>query len=129
LFIIFFASSILSEMFSTIARRVIRKEQAMYASIRKYYIIPGTLEELLRHVREGFVPIISQMPGFRAYYVLEVRNDEVVSISIFDTQAGAEESVRQSADWVAKDLASFLQGLPEIIVGQVRVQSGLMSFQ
>ncbi len=101
----------------------------MYASIRKYYIIPGTLEELLRHVREGFVPIISQMPGFRAYYVLEVRNDEVVSISIFDTQAGAEESVRQSADWVAKDLASFLQGLPEIIVGQVRVQSGLMSFQ
>lgn len=101
----------------------------MYASIRKYYITPGTLEELLRHVREGFVPIISQMPGFRAYYVLEVRNDEVVSISIFDTQAGAEESVRRSADWVAKDLVSFLQGLPEIIVGQVRVQSGLMSLQ
>jgi len=129
LFIIFFASSFLSEMFSTIARCVIRKEQAMYASIRKYYIIPGTLEELLRRVQEGFVPLISQIPGFRAYYVLEVRNDEVLSISIFDTQAGAEESVRRSADWVAKDLASFLQGLPEIIVGQVRVQSGLMSFQ
>ena len=93
----------------------------MFASVRKYYIIPGTSEEFLRRVRRGFVPLISQVPGFRAYHVLQVRDDEVISVSIFDTQAGAEESVRRAADWVAKNIASFIQGLPEITVGQVKI--------
>jgi heme-degrading monooxygenase HmoA len=93
----------------------------MYASIREYYIIPGTAEEFLRRVQEGFVPLISQVPGFGAYYVLQVRNDEVVSISLFDTQAGAEESVRRAAAWVAEHLVSFLQGFPEITVGHVSI--------
>jgi heme-degrading monooxygenase HmoA len=98
-----------------------RKEQAMYASIRKYYIIPGTAEEFLRRVQGGFVPLISQVPGFQAYYVLQVRDDEVISVSIFDTQAGAEDSVRRAAEWVAKNIASFIQGLPEITAGQVKI--------
>jgi heme-degrading monooxygenase HmoA len=98
-----------------------RKEQAMYASIRKYSIVPGTAEEFLRRVQQGFVPLISKASGFRAYYVLQVRNDEVVSVSIFDTQAGAEESVRRAADWVAKNISSFIQGLPEVTVGHVRI--------
>jgi heme-degrading monooxygenase HmoA len=93
----------------------------MYASVRKYYITPGTAEEFLRRVRGGFVPLISQVPGFRAYYVLQVRDDEVISVSIFDSQAGAEESVRRAAEWVAKNISSFIQGLPEITVGHVRI--------
>ncbi len=93
----------------------------MYASIRKYYIIPGTAEEFMRRVREGFVPLISQVSGFHAYYVVQVRDDEVISVSIFDSQAGAEESVRRAADWVAKNISSFIQGLPEITVGYVRI--------
>ncbi|HZU03161.1 MAG TPA: antibiotic biosynthesis monooxygenase [Ktedonobacteraceae bacterium] len=93
----------------------------MYASIRKYYLIPGTVEQFMRRVQEGFVPLISRVPGFRVYYVLQVRDDEVISVSIFDSQAGAEESVRRAADWVAKNLSSFIQGLPEVTVGYVRI--------
>lgn len=93
----------------------------MYASIRKYYIIPGTAEEFLRRVQQGFVPLISQVSDFRAYYVLQVRDDEVISVSLFETLAGSEESVRRAADWVAKNLSTFIQGLPEIAVGNVRI--------
>jgi hypothetical protein len=99
----------------------------MYIAIRKYYIIPGTIGEWMRRVKEGFVPIISQVPGFVGYYALEVRNDEAVTISIFDTQAGADESVRQAVEWVDHNLASLNQGLPEITVGQARVHSDLVS--
>jgi len=99
----------------------------MYIAIRKYYVIPGTVDEWMRRVQEGFVPIISQVPGFVAYYALEVRNDEAVTVSIFDTQAGADESVRRAAEWVAHNLASLNQGLPEITVGHARIQSGLVS--
>jgi heme-degrading monooxygenase HmoA len=93
----------------------------MYASIRKYDIIPGTAEEFLRRVQQGFVPLISQVSGFRAYYVLQVGDDQVISVSLFDSQSGAEESVRRAADWVAKNISSFIQGLPEIAVGHVRI--------
>ena len=93
----------------------------MYASIRRYHILPGTAEEFLRRVQQGFVPLISQVSGFRAYYVLQVRDDEVLSVSIFDSQAEAEQSVRRAADWVAKNISSFMQGLPEITVGHVRI--------
>lgn len=96
----------------------------MYIAIRKYYIIPGAVDEWMRRVHWGFVPIISQAPDFVAYYALKVRDDEAVTVSIFDTQAGAEESVRQAAEWVATNIASLNQGLPEIIVGHVRAHSG-----
>jgi antibiotic biosynthesis monooxygenase len=106
---------------SLFSRHIHRKEPVMYASIRKYYVIPGHVDEWMRRVQAGFVPIISNGPGFIAYYALQVRDDEAVTVSIFDTQAGAETSVRQAADWVAKNLESLNQGLPEITVGQVRV--------
>lgn len=93
----------------------------MYASIRKYYLIPGTAEEFMQRVQEGFVPLISQVQGFRAYYVLQVRDDQVISVSLFDSPAGAEESVRRAADWVAKNISSFIQGRSEIAVGHVRI--------
>jgi heme-degrading monooxygenase HmoA len=93
----------------------------MYIAVRKYYIHPGAVEEWMRRVQEGFVPLIKEMPGFLAYYALKVREDEAVTISIFETQKGAELSVQQAAEWVAKHLVSLLQTFPEIIVGQVRV--------
>jgi heme-degrading monooxygenase HmoA len=93
----------------------------MYASIRKYHVHPGTAEEFLRRVHQGFVPLISKTSGFRAYYVLQVGNDQVVSVSVFDSQAGAEESVRRAADWVAKNISSFIQDQPEVAVGHVRI--------
>src|ERR1700694_5835966 len=107
------------------ARCIARKGQAMYIAIRKYYIIPGTVEEWMQRVQQGFVPLISQVPGFQAYYALKVREDEAVTISIFDTQAGAEESVRRAAAWVANNLAALNQGLPEITVGHVSVYQGV----
>jgi hypothetical protein len=94
----------------------------MHASIRKYYINPGTGKEFLQSVQEGFVPIISQVTGFAAYYVLEVGENQVITISLFDSQAGAEASVQQAADWVARHLVPFLQRPPEITaIGQVRI--------
>jgi len=100
---------------------ICRKEPVMYASVRKYYVIPGSVDEWMRRVQVGFVPLISKVSGFIGYYALQVRDDETMTVSIFETQAGAEESVRQAADWVAKNLESLNQGLPEITVGQVRV--------
>ena len=41
----------------------------MYASIRQGKAKPGMAEELTRRIKEGAIPIISDVEGFRAYYV------------------------------------------------------------
>ena len=41
----------------------------MYAAIRQAKAKAGTAEELARRVKEGAIPIISDVEGFMAYYV------------------------------------------------------------
>ncbi len=93
----------------------------MYASVRRYKTSPGAASEIARRVNQGFVPIISKAPGFVAYYVVDGGNDVAASISVFQNQAGAEESNRMAADWVKKNIASLFSGPPEITAGEVTV--------
>jgi len=92
----------------------------MYASVRRY-AIEGSAEELARRVREGFVPIIRQTNGFVAYYVVDGGDGSVASMSIFQDQAGAEESNRKAADWVRANLEALLPKRPEVTAGEVTV--------
>ncbi len=93
----------------------------MYLSVRRYEMDVEAVDELMRRVEEGFVPIISNAPGFIAYYALDAGEGVVASISIFTDQAGAEESNRLAADYVRANLAALLQFLPEITAGEVKV--------
>ena len=54
-----------------------------------------------------FAAFISQAPGFVAYYIVDAGNHVVASISLFQDQAGAEESNRMAADWVKENIAAF----------------------
>ena len=63
----------------------------MYASIRQGKAKTGMAEELTRRIKEGAIPIISDVEGFRAYYVVYASDDTVTAISIFNDYAGAEE--------------------------------------
>src|SRR5436190_10774597 len=95
------------------------KEGIMYAAIRRYKVQPGSGEEIARRAREGFVPLISKAAGFVAYYGVVGPNDEVVTVSIFENQAGAEQSVNLAAGWVRENLAQYIQGPPEVLTGDV----------
>ena len=66
----------------------------MYASIRYYRT--AKLDEVIRQVTEHFMPMISRAPGFQAYYLVHAGQDVTISVSIFDTRAGAEASNRRS---------------------------------
>ncbi len=95
----------------------------MYASVRRYEIDPASLDELKGRVEEGFVPIVSGVPGFVAYYVVSAGDGEVISINLFEDKAGADESTRRAADWVGENLASLLPNAPEVAAGEVIVQA------
>ncbi len=94
----------------------------MYATVRRYEGVTDPAEAG-RRVSEGFVPLISQVPGFVAYYWVDAGDGVMLSTSVFDDQAGAEESTRRAGDFVREHLASLLPNPPQVTAGQV-VASG-----
>ena len=90
----------------------------MYASVRRY---EGVIDpaETGRRVEEGFVPLISDLPSFVAYYWLDAGDGVMCSTSVFDDQAGAEASNERAAGWVKENLAELLPNPPEITAGPV----------
>jgi hypothetical protein len=92
----------------------------MHVSIRKYNINDATkVEEIANLAAAGFIPIISQSPGFIAYYGIATGPDEIATISIFEDQAGAEESTRRAGEWVRQNLAQHVSKPPQIIAGDI----------
>ena len=91
-----------------------------YISVRRYEGMTD-IEEVVRRTEAGFVPIVSSTPGFIAYHAIDSGGGVVATISIFETQAGAEESNRRAADWVKENLASFVSAPPQITAGETLV--------
>ena len=65
----------------------------MYAAIRQGKAKTGMAEELARRIKEGAIPIISDVEGFMAYYVVYAPDDTVTAISIFNDYAGRKSRI------------------------------------
>ncbi|MEU8591299.1 hypothetical protein AB0C59_30495 [Streptomyces sp. NPDC048664] len=90
----------------------------MYAVVRRYEGVTDPVEAG-RRVNEGFVPLLRQVPGFVAYYWIDAGEGVMVSTSVYEDRAGADESVRRAADFVRDSLASLLPHPPQVTAGQV----------
>jgi hypothetical protein len=97
-----------------------RKEAQMFAAIRYYRTTSDSVDEVVRQIKEVFVPVIRDTTGFVAYFVLTPRQDEIVSVSVFEDQRGAEESNKKAEEWVRQNLSELLPA-PEFAAGQVVV--------
>jgi hypothetical protein len=92
----------------------------MYATVRR---IEGVTDpsEVGRQVEEGFIPIISEMPGFVAYYLVDAGEGVMVSTSVFEHQEAEEESTWRAGEFVAQHLAALIPNPPQITAGDVVV--------
>jgi hypothetical protein len=95
----------------------------MYAAIRQGRPKAGMAEGLARRIKEGAIPIISNVPGFKAYYVIYAPDDTVTAISIFDNYGAAEESNRRGLAWIEQSLAPLLIGPATAVAGPVIVHT------
>ena len=85
----------------------------MHASIRKYRIDTDAVAALKFRVEDGFVPIISKLPGFVSYMVVDAGDGVVASISIFESEEAAEQSNAAAAAWVKESLSDVITKAPE----------------
>ena len=95
----------------------------MYAAIRQAKAKTGAAEELASRIKEGAIPIISDVEGFMAYYVVYGGDDTVTAISIFNKYEQAEEANKRAIAWIEKDLGPLLAGEARAVAGPVIVHT------
>ena len=94
----------------------------MHVVLRQYTVDSNATEEIVRRAREDFVPLISSAPGFVSYTIVDAGADGLITVSIFEDRAGAEESVRMAANWIRENLASLLPNPPQVTIGEVSIR-------
>jgi hypothetical protein len=90
----------------------------MYAAVRRYEGVTDP-REVRRHVEEEFLPLISEMPGFVAYYVVDAGEGVMVSTSVFEHKEAEEESSWRAGEFVAEHIAPLVPNPPQITAGEV----------
>jgi quinol monooxygenase YgiN len=95
----------------------------MYASTRRIKCKPGKAQEVAQRIEEQFVPQMRTVAGFVGYYLVDVGDDEISSISIFQNQAGAEQANQMAGAWTKQTLGDIVAGPLEARAGEVLVNA------
>lgn len=93
----------------------------MYATVRSYSGGPELADALVGNEAD-VKSLVSGIDGFRAYYLVRTA-DGTVSISVYDDEAGANESNRVAADWIRKNLPELGGSAPQVSAGEVVISA------
>jgi hypothetical protein len=92
----------------------------MYVAVRRYEGVTDP-QKVAQVAQEVSVPIISRMPWFAAYYMVDAGDGVMVSISVFQHKAAEQESTFRMGGVVAEHLATVLPNPPQITAGKAVV--------
>jgi hypothetical protein len=92
----------------------------MYGVMRKYKI-NGSFEQINAKVKEGLVPLIKGIKGFRAYRTVDLGGGYVASFSLFDDKAAADAATEKARQWIAGDpeMKKIAPYPPEVLGGEI----------
>ena len=90
----------------------------MYVAVRRYEGVTNP-SEAGRLVDEGFVPLISEIPGFIAYYWVDAGDGVMVSTSVFEHKDAEEQTNFVAGEFVQEHLLPLLPNRPQISAGEV----------
>src|SRR5919202_6725593 len=90
----------------------------MYVAVRRYEGVSDP-QKVAQLGQEDFVPIISEMPGFVAHYLVDAGDGVMVAISVFEHKDAEEESTFVAGEFVAQHLAPLLPNPPQGTAGEV----------
>ncbi len=90
----------------------------MYVAVRRYDGVPDS-QKVAQLVQEGFVPIISEMPGFVAYYLVDAGDGVSLSTSVFEHKEAEEQSTFRAGEFVAEAVGPLTPNPPQVTAGEV----------
>jgi len=90
----------------------------MFTTIRRYQMKqPGQIDEVVRRVEKGLVPIVAKQPGFVSYAAVDAGQGVELSVSVYRDRAAADAANQAAASWVKANLADLL-GPAEVTMGE-----------
>jgi len=93
----------------------------MFASIRRYRLVRGSMDELAGRVDQGFAEEIHARPGFVCYEFVDCGDGEIITISMFREAHEAEDSRELAQRWTEENLADLEFHRLEALHGEVMV--------
>ena len=93
----------------------------MFATIRRYRLNTGSLDDLLHEVDVGFAEMIQEVDGFVAYEVMDCGDGMLTTISTFADREAAEASTEQAATWIRENLADYDMDRLDVQTGELAV--------
>jgi hypothetical protein len=93
----------------------------MFASIRRYRLARGSMDELARRVDAGFADQIGAQPGFVSYEFTDCGDGEIATISIFRQALQAEASRAIAQRWTEQNLDDFEFTRTHAVHGEILV--------
>jgi hypothetical protein len=97
------------------------KERAKYGVLRRYEVDAKNIDKIVASAKSGFLPIVTRVPGFASYAMLDAGKGTLVTISGFTTASGSEESTKAAAKYVKEHLAALVPKAPEVTSGEVKL--------
>ena len=94
------------------------QESYPWLAFRRYEGVTDT-KKAAQVVKEGFVPLISKLPGFISYYWVDAGNDVMISVSTYTNEEAEEETIRIAHDFVKQHMVPLLPNPPRITQGHV----------
>jgi heme-degrading monooxygenase HmoA len=91
-------------------------EAKMYVTVRRY-TLAGSSEELLRRIKDEYVPIVTALPGFKAYHVVDCGGREAMSISFWENKAEAVRASEAAREWISKSALGLVPFPPDKLQG------------
>jgi hypothetical protein len=93
----------------------------MYASVRQYR--SSDVAEVGRRAQEEFVPLVRQIPGVSAWYLIDGGDGSLITVTLCEDESAAEKSVSSARDWVQGNVPDLVEGTPTVTNGEVRAQT------
>ena len=90
----------------------------MYVAVRRYEGVTDP-QKVAKVAQEGFVPLISEIPGFVAYYWVDAGDGVMVSTSVFEHKDAEEQTNFVAGEFVAEHLLPLMPNPPQITTGEV----------
>ena len=93
----------------------------MHATVRTYSGSSELADALVSNA-DAVKSLISGIDGFTAYYLVRTA-DGAVSISVYDNEAGANESTQAAAKWIKENLPEMGSSAPQVSAGEVVISA------
>lgn len=94
----------------------------MYATIRRYRLNEGSMDDLLHMVDTDFAESIQEMDGFVGYECIDCGDRMLMTISTFHDRESAEASTDAASQWIRDTLAArFDLERLDVTTGEVSV--------